>query len=202
MRYLFLTVDSLIINTSGQQSDAEQQVEHLLRYVVATCYPKILRCLTNQLSQLYFLSLLSLQESTISFQKPENCHTPMSMELVSDCHLTHFIISLTLPIHEYRHSGELSSQRKGHLPLHWTHNKTVSQSVVSFSPSSRTVSTTWSQGTAKSLHQRPYSVSLKIVWAMSWCVGMDSRPWLTATHESVSSRQLSHGMGVFKKRTL
>ena len=96
-----LTVDLSIVDTSSQRSDAEQRVEHLLRYVVATCYPKILRCLTNYLSQLYFLSLLSLRKSTISFRKPEDCHTPTSMELASDHHLAHFIISLTLPVHEY-----------------------------------------------------------------------------------------------------
>ena len=106
MRYLLmlrkiLTVDLLIVNTSGQWSDAEQQVEHLLCYIVATCYPKILWHLTNYLSQLYFLSLLSLRESTISFRKPEDCHTPTSTELASDRHLAHFIISLTLPVHKY-----------------------------------------------------------------------------------------------------
>ena len=96
-----LTVDLLIIDTSSQRSDAEQQVEHLLCYVVATYYPKILQHLTNQLSQLYFLSLLSLWESTISFQKPKDCHTPTLTELASNHHLAHFIISLTLPIHKY-----------------------------------------------------------------------------------------------------
>ena len=96
-----LTVDLSIVNTSSQQSDAEQRVEHLLCYIVATCYPKILRRLTNQLSQSYSLSLLSLWESTIYFWKPKDCHTPTSTELASDCHLAHFIISLTLPIHKY-----------------------------------------------------------------------------------------------------
>ena len=101
MRYLFLSVDLSIVDTSGQQSDAEQRVEHLLHYVVTTCYPKILRHLTNYLSQLYFLSLLSLWESTISFWKPKDRHTPTSTELASNHHLAHFIISLTLPVHEY-----------------------------------------------------------------------------------------------------
>ena len=96
-----LTVDLSIIFKSGNQSEAEQQVEHLLCYVVATCYPKLLHCINNQVSKLYIQSLFLLQQTTTPFLKPEDCYTPTPMECVSDCHLAHFILSLTLPIHKY-----------------------------------------------------------------------------------------------------
>ena len=96
-----LAVDLFIIFKSGHRSKAEQQVEHLLCYVVATCYPKLLHHINNQVSQSYIQSLFLLQQTTTSFPKPEDCYTPTTTEHASDCHLAHFILSLNLPIHKY-----------------------------------------------------------------------------------------------------
>ena len=48
-----LTVNPSIIFKPGHQSEAKQQMEHLLHYIVATCYPKLLCHINNQVSQSY-----------------------------------------------------------------------------------------------------------------------------------------------------
>ena len=90
-----------IIFKSGHQSEAEQWVEHLLCYIVATCYPKLLHHINNQVSQSYIQSLLLLRQTTTPFPKPKDHYTPMPTEHASDRHLTYSILSSTLPIHEY-----------------------------------------------------------------------------------------------------
>ena len=96
-----LTVNLSIIFESGHRSKAEQQVEHLFCYVVATCYPKLLCHINNQVSQSYIQSLFVLWQTTTPFLKPGDHYTPTSTEHASDHHLAHFILSSTLPIHEY-----------------------------------------------------------------------------------------------------
>ena len=96
-----LTVNLSIIYKSAHWSKAEQWVEHLLCYVVATCYPKLLCHISNQVSQSYIQSSFLLQQTTTPFPEPKDHYTPTPMKHVGDCHLAHFILSCTLPIHEY-----------------------------------------------------------------------------------------------------
>ena len=115
-----LTVDLSIVDTSGQQSDAEQWVEHLLRYIIATCYPKILQHLTNQLSVIFSFLAITVGINNFFSETQGSSHPNVdgTCKQPSPCPFYYIFDSPHPRISWYHHSGKLSSQRKGHLLLH------------------------------------------------------------------------------------